>query len=77
MHNRGLERAAELAVEIGEAQRREIAEMDWLIDDIAQNGVCRHPREADARPVPVFDEPADRQCPGDLDDMPRPRKARQ
>jgi hypothetical protein len=56
-------RVCELAVEISEAQRREIYEMDWLIDDIQQNGVAATPEEAEARPVPDFDEPADRQCP--------------
>jgi hypothetical protein len=64
-------RVCELAVEISEAQRREIDEMDWLIDDIAQNGVADTPEEAEARPVPSFDEPADRQCNGDLQEMPR------
>jgi hypothetical protein len=45
--------------------------MDWLIDDIAQNGVAATPEEAKARPVPAFEEPADRQCEGDLQEMPR------
>ncbi|GAB2474446.1 hypothetical protein GCM10027063_14300 [Promicromonospora xylanilytica] len=52
----------ELAVEISEAQRREILEMDWLIDDITRNGVAATPAEAQARAVPDFSEPADRQC---------------
>lgn len=56
-------RVCELAVEISEAQRREILEMDWLIDDIAQNGPASTPEEAEARPVPNFDRPAQRQCP--------------
>jgi hypothetical protein len=64
-------RVCELAVEISEAQRREIDEMAWLIDDIAQNGVADTPEEAEARPVPAFDEPADRPCDGDLQEMPR------
>jgi hypothetical protein len=64
-------RVCELAVEISEAQRREIDEMAWLIDDIEQNGVAATPEEAEARPVPAFDEPADRECAGDLQDMPR------
>src|SRR5690625_1566940 len=55
-------RVCELAVEISEAQRREISEMDWLIEDIAENGVAATPGEAEARPVPTFDEPAERQC---------------
>nr|WP_226924548.1 DUF305 domain-containing protein [Georgenia satyanarayanai] len=60
----GLEdvRVCELAVEISEAQRREIFEMDWLIEDIAENGVAATPEEAQARPVPAFEEPAERQC---------------
>jgi hypothetical protein len=64
-------RVCELAVEISEAQRREIDEMDWLIDDIAQNGVADTPEEAEERPVPAFDEPADRACSSDLQEMPR------
>ena len=55
-------RVCELAVEISEAQRREIFEMDWLIDDIAANGVAATPEEADARPVPAYEEPAERDC---------------
>lgn len=56
-------RVCELAVEISEAQRREILEMDWLIDDINENGVAT-PAEAEERAVPVFDVSADRECPG-------------
>ncbi|WP_454085720.1 DUF305 domain-containing protein [Georgenia sp. Marseille-Q6866] len=55
-------RVCELAVEISEAQRREIFEMDWLIKDIAENGVASTPEEAQARPVTAFEEPAERQC---------------
>jgi len=33
-------RVRELADEIIKAQRREIKEMDWLIQDIAENGVA-------------------------------------
>lgn len=47
-------RVRELADEIIEAQRREIAEMNWLIDDIARNGPASSPAEAAARPVPSF-----------------------
>ncbi|MDO8336729.1 MAG: DUF305 domain-containing protein [Microcella sp.] len=57
-------RVCELGVEIREAQRREISEMEWLIDDIAENGIASTPEEAAERPVPDFSEPADRQCPG-------------
>ena len=56
-------RVCELAVEISEAQRREILEMDWLIADIERNGVAATAGEAQARPVPDFEEPAERQCP--------------
>lgn len=48
-------RVLELADEIILAQRREIAEMNWLIDDIADNGEVRTQAELDARPVPEFD----------------------
>lgn len=47
-------RVRELADEIIEAQRREIAEMDWLLGDIAENGIAASQAEADARPVPDF-----------------------
>jgi len=55
-------RVCELAVEISEAQRREIDEMDWLIEDIRDNGPASTREEADARPVPSFDGNASRQC---------------
>jgi hypothetical protein len=58
-------RVCRLAVDISEAQRREISEMEWLIDDIERHGVARTPEEAEARPVPEFDEPAERRCPGE------------
>lgn len=48
-------RVLELADEIILAQRREIAEMNWLIDDISDNGEVRTQAELDARPVPEFD----------------------
>ena len=56
-------RACELAVEISEAQRREILEMEWLIDDIQENGPASTPAEAQQRPVPEFEVAADRTCP--------------
>jgi hypothetical protein len=56
-------RVCDLAVEISEAQRREILEMEWLIDDIERNGIATGRAEAEARPVPDFAEPAERQCP--------------
>jgi hypothetical protein len=58
-------RVCELAVEISEAQRREIFEMEWLIDDIKQNGRASTAAEAEARPVPNFEVSAERQCPAD------------
>jgi FlaA1/EpsC-like NDP-sugar epimerase len=48
-------RVRELADEIIEAQRREIQEMDWLLNDIAANGIAATQDEADARPVPEFE----------------------
>ncbi|MFG0329670.1 MAG: DUF305 domain-containing protein [Phycisphaerales bacterium] len=47
-------RVRKLADEIIKAQRREIKEMDWLIADIAQNGVAATEEEAEKRPVPDF-----------------------
>lgn len=47
-------RVRELANEIIEAQRREIAEMEWLIQDIKDNGIARSEEQASARPVPDF-----------------------
>ena len=58
-------RVCRLAVAISEAQRREILEMDWLIEDIRENGVASTPEEAAARPVPDFDRAALRDCAGD------------
>jgi hypothetical protein len=45
-------RVRQLADEIIEAQRREIGEMDWLLGDIAENGIASTQEEAEARPVP-------------------------
>lgn len=47
-------RVRELADEIIEAQRREIAEMEWLIDDIRDNGAATTDEQADERAVPDF-----------------------
>lgn len=55
-------RVCELAVEISEAQRREIAEMDWLISDIEEHGIAATPAEAASRQVPSFEGIADRRC---------------
>jgi hypothetical protein len=55
-------RVCELAVEISEAQRREISEMEWLLEDIARNGPALTAADVKARAVPDFSEPAERQC---------------
>lgn len=47
-------RVQKLADEIIEAQRKEIKEMEWLIEDIRANGVAADQAEADKRPVPSF-----------------------
>ena len=48
-------RVRELANAIIEAQRREIKEMEWLIEDIERNGKATTEAEASARPVPDFE----------------------
>lgn len=48
-------RVKELADEIIEAQRREIQEMNWLLNDIDENGKAETQTEADQRPVPEFE----------------------
>ncbi|WP_289018807.1 DUF305 domain-containing protein [uncultured Ornithinimicrobium sp.] len=48
-------RVRELADEIIEAQRKEIAEMKWLVEDIEQNGAVTTTEEAEQRPVPEFE----------------------
>ena len=55
-------RVCELAKQISEAQRREILEMEWLIEDIQENGEAKTPAEAQQRAIPTFDEKADRTC---------------
>lgn len=55
-------RVRKLANEIIVAQRKEIKEMQWLIDDIEENGPATTVEQADARPVPDFTgevDPAD------------------
>ncbi|MAT97063.1 MAG: DUF305 domain-containing protein [Anaerolineaceae bacterium] len=49
-------RVRDLADRIIEAQRKEIKEMEWLIEDIRTNGVAETQEEANARPVPEFSE---------------------
>lgn len=48
-------RVRELADEIIKAQQREIKEMNWLLDDISQNGIAETQAEAAERPVPEFE----------------------
>ena len=48
-------RVRELADEIIKAQRREIKEMKWLIDDIKKNGKAETPQDAELRSVPKFE----------------------
>ena len=47
-------RVRELADAIIDAQEREIREMDWLIEDIRDNGAAITEAEAETRPVPVY-----------------------
>ena len=58
-------RVCELAVAISEAQRREIDEMEWLIEDIRENGTASTREEAEQRPVPSFPADAARECNSD------------
>lgn len=48
-------RVRELADGIIRAQRKEIKEMNWLIADIAENGVASTKEEAESRPLPEFE----------------------
>ncbi|GAC32683.1 DUF305 domain-containing protein [Paraglaciecola polaris] len=47
-------RVRQLADDIIKAQRREIKEMQWLLDDIRVNGVAQDRAGAEHRPVPKF-----------------------
>lgn len=49
------QRVRELADGIIRAQRKEIKEMKWLIEDIGENGIAATPEEAASRPVPDFE----------------------
>ncbi len=55
-------RVCDLAVAISEAQRREIDEMEWLIEDIRENGTASTRAEAEQRPVPSFPAEAETEC---------------
>ena len=48
-------RVRKLADEIIKAQRKEIAEMKWLVEDIEDNGPATTEEEAQQRPVPEFE----------------------
>ena len=56
-------RVCMLAKAIVEAQKREIDEMEWLIDDISENGEATTAADAEARAVPEFPGTAKRSCP--------------
>ncbi|MGA8255681.1 MAG: DUF305 domain-containing protein [Nocardioides sp.] len=60
-------RVRELADGIIKAQRKEIKEMDWLVEDIEENGPATTQEEAQQRPVPDFEGSAS----GDLDKLHR------
>jgi hypothetical protein len=47
-------RVRELADKIIEAQRKEIKVMEWLIEDIRENGVAKTQDEANSRAIPEF-----------------------
>lgn len=47
-------RVRKLADDIIKAQRREIMEMQWLINDIKENGIVETEEEKEKRPVPKF-----------------------
>lgn len=48
-------RVRELADNIIRAQRKEIKEMEWLINDIKKNGIAKNQEDANARAVPDFE----------------------
>lgn len=48
-------RLRELADEIILAQRREIKELEWLIEDIRENGYATTEEDAEQRPIPDFE----------------------
>ena len=48
-------RVRELADGIIKAQRKEIKEMEWLINDISENGKVTNQADAAQRPIPEFE----------------------
>ncbi len=55
-------RVCNLAKDIIEAQKKEIDEMQWLVNDINQNGPATTQEEASSRPVPEYVGDAIRSC---------------
>jgi DMSO reductase anchor subunit len=55
-------RVCALAVGIIEAQRREIAEMEWLLNDISAHGAATTFKAATTRPMPKFSGTSKRDC---------------
>lgn len=51
-------RVRELADGIAQTQRLEIKEMEWLLQDIEENGLATTEEEAQARPIPDFEATA-------------------
>ncbi len=47
-------RVRKLADDIIKAQRKEIMEMQWLINDISENGTAKTEEEKNKRPIPKF-----------------------
>ena len=52
-------RVRELANGIIKAQRKEIKEMDWLINDINENGIVSSTTELNVRQIPNFEGKVD------------------
>ena len=55
-------RVCRLAAAIIEAQKREIREMQWLLEDIEENGEALTAAAAEARQVPEFEVSDLRDC---------------
>lgn len=51
-------RVRELADQIIKTQRLEIKEMEWLLEDIEENGLATTKEEAEERPIPDFEATA-------------------
>lgn len=60
-------RVRELADKIIEAQRKEIMEMQWLINDIRENGIAETEAETERRPVPKFEGSTDKKTRNRID----------